>query len=118
MNNERRFNIETGFIKDAELVKPLKVGAAFLSDQESYYTIRLMMFPNQCYYMTKNQDGGHYTIFSKKIDTNVLPKFLNPVGRGLLDANLKSYLILNFVFPRSTLYMDLFGSRKESHDES
>lgn len=108
-----KYEIFTGFKKDGNLEAKLPAGAAFLDDGLSYYKIRLMIFPQTIYYLVKNKDEqDRYTVYSKMINDGQNVKFLNPIGGGILDRNLQSYLELKFPVLRAHLFMSLFESRK------
>jgi hypothetical protein len=108
-----KYEIFTGFKKDGNLEAKLPAGAAFLDEGLNYYKIRLMIFPQTTYYLVKNKDAqDRYTVYSKLINEGQNTKFLNPVGGGILDRNLQSYLELKFPVLRAHLFMSLFESRK------
>jgi hypothetical protein len=95
--------------ENGELRNQLIAGASFLNDGESFYTIRLMMFPNQAYYLTKNHEStNRYTVFSKFIKTENGIKFQNPVGSGRLSVELSAYLEIYFPVIRSQMFMCLY----------
>lgn len=105
-----KFEIYAGFKKDNDLETKVQVGTAFKNDDENYYKIKLMMFPNQTYYLIKNHaEVSRYTIFSKMvIEANGKNKFLNPVGSGVLDPQMLNYLELRFPLLRSYIFMSLY----------
>jgi len=101
--------IVIGRKENGELTNQLTTGAAFLNDGESYYAIRLMMFPNQSYYLTKNYESSNrYTVFAKLIKTEDGIKFQNPVGSGRLSVELSAYLEIYFPVLRTQMFMCLF----------
>ncbi len=104
-----RHEIFTAFRKENSLEAKLLVGAAFKEENENFYKIRLMMFPGQVYYLVKNKDSNdRYTVFSKLKHNDHKICFLNPVGSGVLDSKLQSYLEVRFPLLRAYLYMSLF----------
>ncbi len=121
--NDTKFEIYTGFRKDQELQAKLCVGSSFKNDNESYYKIRLMMFPQNVYYLVKNKDSAdRYTVYAKLYvpqdhnqDTNKMtsPKgrFQNPVGHAVLDSKLQSYLEIKFPMLRLSVYMSLYPKK-------
>ena len=110
-----KHEIFTGFRKVNSIEAKLLVGAAFTEEDLSYYRIRLMMFPGYTYYLVKNKDAvDRYTIYSKMImdakNKNQV-KFLNPVGNGILDSKLCSYLELRFPMLKAYVYMSLYPQK-------
>ena len=110
-----KYEIFTGFRKENTIEAKLLVGAAFKEENLSYYKIRLMMFPGYTYYLVKNKDSvDRYTIYSKMItdakNKNQV-KFLNPVGNGILDSKLCSYLELRFPMLKAYVYMSLYPQK-------
>lgn len=104
-----KHEIVIGRKQDGELTNPLATGQAFLREGDSYYTVKLMMFPGQTYYLTKNKDScDRYTIFSKQVKTDDTMKFQNPVGSGRLSQDLSAYLELYFPVIRSQMFMCLY----------
>jgi hypothetical protein len=104
-----RHEVFAGFRKEGAVENRLLIGAAFKNSDEPYYKIRLMMFPGNIYYLVKNRDTGErFTIFSRILNTENGIKFLNPVGSGVLDSNLQSYLELRFPLLRTGIFMSLF----------
>ena len=111
-----KYEIFTGFRKENTIEAKLLVGAAFKEENLSYYKIRLMMFPGYTYYLVKNKDSvDRYTIYSKMIidakNKNQV-KFLNPVGNGILDSKLCSYLELRFPMLKAYVYMSLYPQKQ------
>lgn len=109
-----RHEVFTGFRKENQIEAKLTVGAAFKNESEKFYKLKLMMFPGFTYYLVKNKDSAdRYTIFSKMIQGREknMNKFLNPVGSGVLDSNLLSFLELRFPMLKTTLYMSLFSKK-------
>jgi len=113
-----KHEIFTGFRKDNLIDAKLLVGVAFKDDGVSYYKIRLMMFPGYTYYLVKNQNAADkYTVYSRMIvDNKKQVRFLNPVGNGILDSKLQSYLEIRFPMLRAYVYMSLYP-QKQKHKE-
>lgn len=110
-----KYEIFTGFRKENTIEAKLLVGAAFKEQNQPYYKIRLMMFPGYTYYLVKNNNSvDRYTIYSKMItdekNKNQV-KFLNPVGNGILDSRLCSYLELRFPMIKAYVYMSLYPQK-------
>ena len=119
MNNQsEKHEMYTGFRKDNAIEAKLLVGAAFKDDGVNYYKIRLMMFPGYTYYLVKNQNAvDKYTVYSRMmVDDKKQLKFLNPVGNGILDSKLQSYLEVRFPMLRAYVYMLLYP-QKQNHKE-
>lgn len=107
--NCTKYELFTGRKVDRELVKPLVAGQAFLKDDENFYTVKLMMFLGQTYYMVKNKDSSdRYTVFAKQVKTESGMKFQNPVGSGRLSEELSSFLEIYFPVLRAQLFMSLY----------
>ena len=104
-----KHEIFTGFKKENGIEARLLVGAAFKDANTTYYKIRLMMFPGQTYYLVKNRDANdRYTVFSRMKNNDKQVHFLNPVGGGILDSKLQSYLEIKFPLLRAYMYMSLY----------
>ena len=104
-----RYEILLGIKFQGKLKRPLVCGHAFLHEGETYYNVKLMIFPGQTYYLTKKRDSqDQYTVFSKIVRTNEGVKFQNPVGVGRLNADLSSHLEIYFPVLRSQMFMCLF----------
>lgn len=109
-----KHEIFAGFRKENKIDAKLLVGAAFKELNETYYKIKLMMFPGHTYYLVKNKEGqDKYTVYSRMVtekNQNQI-KFLNPVGNGILDSKLQSYLEVRFPMLRAYVYMSLYPQR-------
>lgn len=104
-----KHEIFSGFRKESTIEAKLLVGAAFKEENETFYKIRLMMFPGYTYYLVKNKNtGDRYTVYSRMKDEGNEVRFLNPVGSGILNSKLQSYLEIRFPLFRAYLYMSLF----------
>lgn len=108
-NQSTRYEILIGKKQDGELQKSLISGHAFLMEGDSHYTVKLMMFPGQTYYLTKNRDShDRYTVFSKLVQYDQESRFQNPVGSGRLSSELGSYLEIYFPVLKSQMFMCLY----------
>ncbi len=104
-----KHEIFAGFRKESTIEAKLLVGAAFKDEGLSYYKIRLMMFPGYTYYLVKNKDAAdRYTVYARMLTEGNNSKFLNPVGGGVLDSKLQSYLEIKFPLFRAHMYMSLY----------
>ena len=93
------------------LIHPMLVGFAVQFRGDNHYVIRLLMFPNNPYYLTKNRDSlMDYTVFAKivKDATTGAVRFQNPVGSANLLSDLKSHLEIRFPLLGTTVFMNLF----------
>ena len=106
----KKHELYIGRKENGKLAKPLVAGQAFIREGESYYTVKLMMFPGQTYYLVKNKDSyDRYTVYAKMVKTeNDEVKLQNPVGSGRLSLDLGSYLEIYFPVLRSQMFMCLF----------
>jgi hypothetical protein len=104
-----KHEIFSGFRKEATIEAKLLVGAAFKDENVSYYKIRLMMFSGYTYYLVKNRDAvDRYTVYARMKTEGKEVRFLNPVGSGVLDSKLQSYLEIKFPLFRAHMYMSLY----------
>lgn len=99
--------------KEASGLSNVKIaGFAKLNDGEAYYTLKLMMFPEQTYFIVKNKNShDRYTVFSKKIEDGDQVVFRHPVGSGQLSLEAQSYLEIYFPLTRSQVFMNLYPSK-------
>ena len=108
-NQTTKYELVTGRKYNGELTNALVAGQAFLREGQTFYTIKIMMFPGQTYYLTKNKDShDRYTVFAKIVSTEETIKFQNPVGSGRLSTDLSSYLEFYFPVLRTQMFMSLF----------
>jgi hypothetical protein len=99
--------------KNAELVNAMVAGQAFQRTDENYFTVKIMMFPGQTYYLVKNREGNNrYTVFSKLVKTQESTKFQNPVGAGRLSAELPEYMEIYFPVLRTQMFLCLYPENK------
>ena len=104
-----RYELVVAKKAEGQLTNSLVCGHAFLEEGDTYYTVKLMMFPGQSYYLSKNRDSqDRYTVFSKLVHSEASVRFQNPVGSGRLSADLASYLEIYFPIFRSQIFMCLF----------
>jgi len=108
-----KHEIVIGRKQENELTNVLTSGQAFLREGDAFYTVKLMMFPGQTYYLVKNREShDRYTVFAKQVKSDDAIKFQNPVGSGRLSQELSSYLEIYFPVIRSQMFMCLFPSEK------
>lgn len=106
-----RYDLVIGRREGQTLANTLATGQCFLNDGDSFYTVKLMMFPGQTYYLVKNRSStDRYTVFAKIIREQDSVKFQNPVGSGKLSDDLSSHMELYFPVLRSQMFMCLFPS--------
>lgn len=106
-----KHEIVIGRKQNGEIANQLVAGQAFLREGETFYTVKLMMFPGQTYYLTKNKDSqDRYTVFAKQVQNDGAVKFQNPVGSGRLSQEVPMYLEIYFPVLRSQMFMSLFPS--------
>lgn len=107
--NGTRYELVIGRKNAGKLLNTLATGQCFLNEGEAFYTLKLMMFPGQTYYMVKNRSSSdRYTIFSKIVREENSVKFQNPIGSGRLTDDLASHMELYFPVLRSQMYMCLY----------
>jgi hypothetical protein len=104
-----KYELFTGFRKESNIEAKLLVGSAFKDQGTFYYKIRLMMFPGQTYYLVKNRESvDRYTIYSRIRTEGQETRFLNPIGNGILDPKLHSFMELKFPLLKAQIYMNLY----------
>jgi hypothetical protein len=108
-----KYDIVIGRRVEDKLLNTLTTGLSFLNEGEEFYSIKLMMFPGQTYYLAKNRNSpDRYTIFAKLLKDEGTTRFQNPVGSGRLNQDLPSHMELYFPVLRSQMYMCLFPSAR------
>lgn len=105
----QQHEIMSGQFIDGSLYNNKEVGYAFLGNEDSFYTVKLNMFPVNSYFLAKNQSNDNYTIFSKILRGDDGVRFKKPVGFAKLLPDSKSLMLLKFHMPRMSMYMDLFA---------
>lgn len=111
--NQNRYEIYRGREMGGQLVGLRLSGYAFQNEGDTYYRIKLLLMPENVYYMSKNQGAG-YTIFSKVVtneDGKVI--FQNPVGFAKLMDHVRTHIYVKFPDLASHMFMSLFPSGKE-----
>src|ERR1022692_1760535 len=110
-NYQKRYAIFTGKRIGEKLLFPQQAGDAIQVENTTkpHYIIRMWALPHETYYLCKNLIGDFkYTLFSKKIGEDANPTFQKPIGFGNLPNDLKTYLEIQFTFPRQRVFMGLF----------
>lgn len=107
--NCTKHEIVIGKRGQSDLERPLLTGHAFLNEGESFYSVKLFMFPGQTYYVVKNRDTSKYTIFAKQVVDDRGVRFQNPVGLGQLLNDIM-YMEIYFPVLRTQMYMSLYPS--------
>lgn len=106
--NQNRYEIYRGREINGELKGLRLSGYAFQNEGESFYRIKLLMFPENTYYLSRNQGEG-YTIFAKiGKEENGKVVFQNPVGFAKLIPNVRTHMYLKFPDLASHMFMSLF----------
>jgi hypothetical protein len=125
-----RFHIYTGYKRDGAIEHQLQAGEAYLIENErkSYYVVKMWAFPTNVFYLTRVKDNPHrFTVFAKKMGDETNPVFRRPVGQAYLSQDLKSFLEIQFTFPREKVFMSLYPastvidslfSQNQDEDES
>ena len=99
-------------LPDKKSLKNLSLGSAKFKEGDRHYTLKLNIFPNQTFYLRKNNHGSGHTLFSKMQrfeDGRVRMRRL--VGSAELLQNIKTHLRLNFSFPKASVYMGLYPEK-------
>lgn len=106
---ESKHNLFTGQKNAGDVEHKLAAGAAYCAEETRVYRLKFMMFPGRTYYMVKNQGSpDHYTVYAKKFEEKNQMKLLNPVGHGVLDTSLQSYLEIKFPILGTSVFMNLY----------
>ncbi len=109
--NATRYDLVIGRRTGKQLVNTLATGQCFMNEGDGFYTLKLMMFPGQTYYLVKNRNStDRYTIFAKLYREDNSVRFQNPVGSGRLVEDLATHMELYFPVLRSEMYMCLYPS--------
>ena len=111
MDNEAsriKHDIFVGFMNGTTLTEAFPIGHALKFDDADYYVVKLWPMPGVTYYLAKNRDGGKYTIFTKKIVSELGVKFQNPIGFASMRDEVKEYVELFIRYPRQRLFMSVF----------
>lgn len=110
---ESKHILFTGQKSGNDVGNKLAAGAAYCSEETRVYRLKLMMFPGRTYYMVKNQGSvDRYTVYAKKFEEKEQVKLLNPVGSGVLDPSLQSYLEIKFPILGTSIFMNLYPSQE------
>ena len=104
----KRYELYRGRETNGQLTGLRICGYAFQNESDSYYRIKLFMFPENTYYMSKNMGDG-YTLFAKMVtqdDGKV--GFQNPIGFGKTMESVRTHLYVRFPDLGSHMFMSLF----------
>jgi len=115
-----KLQLVTGKVSGQAITNPLLAGFAVQFEDENHYVIRLTMFPNIPYYLSKNHDSqDNYTVFAKVVtdDGGSSPRFQNPVGSGRLLKEAKSFLEIRFPLLGTSVFMNLFPNSEGQQNE-
>lgn len=94
---------------EGRLLHAKNAGSALRRENDSFYALRLHMFPGTTYFLSKNYgDNPHYTIFSKILRSEEGIRFQNPVGSARLRPDLKTHLEMRFNLLDRPMFMSLF----------
>lgn len=110
--NHKRYEIFRGREINGQLQGLRLAGYAFQNEGDTYYRVKLMMFPENVYFLSKNQGAG-YTLFAKMViqeDGKVV--FQNPVGFAKIMDNIRTHIYVRFPDLASHMFMSLFPSEK------
>lgn len=108
-DNEPRHDIVVGFVRDGKLESPKQAGTAVWREESGFYTVRINMFPNVTYFLSKNHgDNPNYTVFSRVIRKDDGVRLQNPVGFARLSDEVKTHLEITFNLLSRKLFMSLF----------
>lgn len=112
--NHMRFEIHRGRELNGQLVNMRLAGYAFQNEGENYYRVKLMLLPDNVYYLSKNQGHG-YTLFSKAAtDDQGRVTFQNPVGFAKVLDHIRTHIYVRFADLQSHMFMSLYPSGKAS----
>ncbi len=97
---------------DGGLTPFCNVGQAFQFLGEDHWVLSLMMFPNHYYYLCRDPESElSYSVFSRKCDRSIKPRFMKKVGDGKLNEVLKTHLELRLPLLPQSIFMSIFPKR-------
>ncbi|MCM0604503.1 MAG: hypothetical protein KA715_00260 [Xanthomonadaceae bacterium] len=115
MNNEvqkiktqiTKYNILTGHLVGGSLQNPMHAGVAIHYEGDSYYLVRLNLFPRTWFYLSKNQESQNsYTVFTKKLeDCGSGVRLQNPVGKATLH---QYHIEISIPLLSKNLFLEIF----------
>ena len=111
MTTRVKHEIYVGLLTGKELREPFSIGYALKYDNSDYYIIKLWPLPGATYYMAKSRDGSKYTLFAKKIESELGVKFQEPIGFAMMNPEVKEYIEIFLRFPRQRVFMSVFPSK-------
>jgi len=96
------------------------VGASYLRQGQSVYTLRLWMFPDAKFYLMPDQnDSAKMLVFTRELKRNPnIGKgkyFWNLIGTGVVDAP-REVIRLEFDLIDRPIYMSIFPSKAHGSD--
>ncbi|HWU43852.1 MAG TPA: hypothetical protein VN132_10450 [Bdellovibrio sp.] len=104
----KRYELYRGREVNGQLTGLRICGYAFQNEGDSYYRIKLFLFPENTYFMSKNMGDG-YTLFAKQVtqeDGKV--GFQNPIGFAKTMESVRTHLYVRFPDLGSHMFMSLF----------
>lgn len=110
--NELKHELVVGRCEAGKLLLPKNAGLAIRKSNESFYSLRLHMFPGVTYFLNKNfGENPNYTLFSKILRDEEGVRFQNPVGAARLRTDLKTHLEIRFNLIDRRVFMSLFPAQ-------
>ena len=106
--NKNRFAIHLGKLVHGKFITSFHAGDAF--EEGGHYAVKLFALP--CFYfLRKNKDAdAEYTLYAKRLGYPESTRFLDPVGKGVLDDTLKTHMMIELPFFERRLFMSLYPS--------
>jgi hypothetical protein len=106
--NNKRYDLYRGRETNGQLTGLRICGYAFQNEGDNYYRVKLFMFPDNTYYMSKNSGDG-YTLFSKMVNQDEgKVGFQNPVGFAKTMDEVRTHIYVRFPDLSSHMFMSLF----------
>lgn len=102
-----KHNILTGHLMGGALQNPMHAGVAIQYEGDSYYLVRLNIFPRTWFYLSKNKESQtHYTVFSKLLqESDGGIRLRNPVGKATL---LQNHIEISIPLLSKNLFLEIF----------
>ena len=112
MTNEQkelRHELVVGRCEGGKILLTKNAGLAIRKSAETFYSLKLHMFPGLTYFLSKNfGENPNYTIFSKIISDEGGVRFQNPVGAARLSNDMRTHLEIRFNLMDRRVCMSLF----------
>ncbi|MCJ8276595.1 MAG: hypothetical protein HRT44_01420, partial [Bdellovibrionales bacterium] len=95
MNFESQHFLSAGVLTENKIKSEKQIGNGYYisNSQKPYFRLQLWQQPDHFFYVVKNRNNEHYTLFSRMTEGDI-PTFQCPVGYGNIKTNMRDTLIL------------------------